>query len=206
MKRVNIFLAIIFCISLHAQAGGISKRNWHPGTVYLKSGGSLSGEIQYDLERNVAILKKDDRMKAFSVHNVDYFQIKDQKRRTVRKFYSMPYLLENGQQRLMFFELVFYDNFALFNREKTIKKEQAALSKRPHVIDRSGDNENVKVFTYYVFTPEGKFKKIHTEESDLARKLSLNREEKKNMRRFIFDNKLDLKNRSDFIRVIYEFV
>ena len=205
MKRISIFLSLIFSISFLAQAGGIKKNEWNPGTIYLKEGNSLSGKIQYDLDKNIVVLKKNDKLKAFSVHNVDYFMFKDMKRRTVRKFYSMPYRLTDGQRRTMFFELVFNDNFALFNREKTVKRKQAAMTEQPHLIDKN-DREHVKVFTYFVFTPEGKFKKIFTEESDLARKLSLNQQEKKNMRRFINDNKLDLKNRSDFIRVIYEFV
>ena len=205
MKKVAISLILIFCVSSFAQSDGLFKKKWNPGEVFFIEGGSLSGEIQYDLDKNVVILKKDGKLKAYSVHSIDYFLVKDQKRKSVRKFYSMPYRLEDGQSRTMFFELVFNDNFALFNRGKTVRKQQAKFTEMPHVIDDE-DQKNVEVFTYYVFTPEGNFRKIFTEENDLVMKLSLNRKEKKSLHRFIYDNDLDLKNRSDFIRVIYEFV
>jgi hypothetical protein len=88
-----------------------------------------------------------------------------------------------------------------------VRKKQAAISKLPFVEDKSsGDDKKVKVFTYYVFTPEGKFVKIFTEKNDLANKLSLDQKERRDMKRFIYENDLNLNNRSDFIRVIYEFV
>jgi len=207
MKKLSIFFSIMLLAIFSVEAGGINENDWHRGVIVLNGGHTLKGKIQYDLEQNIAILKKGDKMKAFSVYDVNYFRFMDSKRRTLRKFFSMPYRLKSGQQRLMFFELVFEDNFVLFNREKTVRKKQAAVSELPFVEDRSnGDEDKVKVFTYYVFTPEGKFVKIFTEKNDLANKLSLNREERRDMQRFIYENDLNLNNRSDFIRVIYEFV
>ena len=131
----------------------------------------------------------------------------DEQRNTLRRFYALPYQLRNGQSRIMFFELIFEDGFALFNREKTIRKNQAAITEKPILEDEEqGRNSKVKVSQYYVFTPKGKFVKIYTEKDDLADYLSLNPKERKAMDQFIQSNKLDLKNRSDFIKLIYEFV
>lgn len=208
MKQLSIFFSLMIMLTFTVEAGGIKKNEWHDGMIVLNGGHKLEGKIQYDLKQNIAILKKDDRMKAFSVYDINYFRFMDDKRKTLRNFYAMPYRQANGQERLMFFELVFEDDFALFNRETTVRKKEAALSEMPFVDDnRNSDrNENVKVFNYYVFTPDGKFVKIYTEKNDLADKLSLNREERKDMQRFIYENDLNLNNRSDFIRVIYEFV
>ncbi len=48
--------------------------------------------------------------------------------------------------------------------------------------------------------------KIFIEKEDLVHKLSLNQKERRAMSRFIQTNNLDLDNRSDFIKVTYEFV
>jgi len=204
MKRNTLFLAIILC-SMQAVAGGIDKNDWNPGEIVLRNGNRLSGQMQYDLEQNVAILKNDGKMRAFSVYNVDYFRILDNERKTVRSFYTMPYTQDNGQERYMFFELVFKDNFALFNREHTTTKQQAMIAEMPYV-NQVDSEDKVKVFTYYVFTPDGEFQKIYTEERDVARKLSLNKQERRDMMKYIHENNLNLNNRSDFIRLIYEFV
>lgn len=169
----------------------------------LNGGHTPKGELKYDLDKDVTLLRQGDKVKAISVYDINNFRFMDKKRHTLRRFYTMPYQLKNGQQRLMFFE----DGFSLFNREKTIRKKQASVTETPILEDVDGrKNGKVKVSEYYLFTPEGKFVKIYTDKEDLADKLSLNPKERKAISRFIQMNDLDLNNRSDFIKVIYEFV
>ena len=205
MKKLGILCAVLLWVFQTAQAIDIGKKNWYKGEIVLRNGEKLSGKVQYDLKQNVAVIKYDGKMQAYSAFNVDYFKIIDSKRRTLRSFYSMPFINPKGLKRLMFFELIFEDKFAIFNREHKARKEHAMLSEIPFVEDKETEKE-VTVFTYYVFTPDGNFQKVLTEKADLVKKLSLNRREKKNLENFIYENDLNLNNRSDFIRVIYEFV
>jgi hypothetical protein len=205
MKKLGILCAALLCVFLTAQAIDINKKDWHQGEIILSNGDKLTGKVQYDLKQNVAIIKYDGKMQAYSAFKVDYFKIIDRKRRTLRSFYTMPFRNQKGIERLMFFELIFEDNFAIFNREHKARKEHAMLSEIPFVEEKEAEEE-VTIFTYYVFTPDGNFRKVLTEKSDLVKKLSLNRSEKKNLENFIYENDLNLTNRSDFIRVIYEFV
>lgn len=205
MKKLCLFYALFFCLWANLKAGDLPKDDWNVGEIMLNNGDVLKGKIQYDLQQNVAMIKDEGLVKAFGAYNVNYFRFMDSERSMVRSFYSMPYPQDNGQERLMFFELIFEDGFALFNRELSVLKKHAVLSERPY-IQEDEDMEEVKIFSYYVFTPDGSFQKIETEEKDLVEKLSLDRKEKKEMQKFIHENGLDLNSRSDFIRVIYEVV
>lgn len=171
----------------------------------LNDGKILKGKIQYDLKQNVAMIKKKGLVKAFSAYNVNYFRFMDSERSMIRSFYSMPFFQENGQERLMFFELVFEDGFALFNRELTVPKKHAVLVERPYV--QKGEEEDlVNISDYYIFTPDGDFLRVETEKSDLVDKLSLSSKETREMEEFIDENQLDLDYPSDFIKVIYKVV
>jgi len=207
MKQLSIVFFVIMTSTLSVQSSDLDDGDWYFGMIVLNGGHTLKGEIQYDLDKDVTLFRQDDKVKAFSMYDVNNFRFMDEQRNTLRKFYAMPYQLRNGQSRIMFFELIFEDGFALFNREKTIRKNQAAITEKPILEDEEqGRKSKVKVSQYFVFTPEGKFVKIYTEKDDLADKLFLNPKERKVMDQFIQSNKLDLKNRSDFIKLIYEFV
>ncbi|WP_277479163.1 hypothetical protein [Catalinimonas alkaloidigena] len=193
------------CLLFNAHASDLPKRDWNWGKILLKEGNVLEGEIQHDLDQNVVLLKKEGVVKAFSVYNVNYFKVIDEDRGMIRNFYSMPYE-QNGHERLMFFELVFEDGFVLFSRESKVAKKHAQLKKVPYVQDGTYDSSLVKVSNYYLFMPDGTFQAIHTDFSSIVDSLSLNKEEKKEMRQFILQNDLDLNDRSDFIKVLYEMV
>ncbi|MFP4093845.1 MAG: hypothetical protein ACLFUB_05140 [Cyclobacteriaceae bacterium] len=209
MNKLGIFLALMMCFSIFAQAADIGtdikKKDWHQGKLVLQNGDTYKGKIRYDLDQNVAMVRIDGTIKAFSAHVVDYFRFMDQELKTLRRFYTMPYENKRGMERLMFFELVFQDGFALFNRESTVRKKQAMLAELPF-IDRSDREDEVTVFSYFIFMPDGDFKPIEAEQQDLINKLALDKEQTKEMRAYIHEHELNLKNRSDFIRVIYKFI
>ncbi|WPP50211.1 hypothetical protein [Catalinimonas niigatensis] len=204
MKKLHLFYALFFCLWTSLEAGDLPKDDWNVGEIMLNNGEILKGEIQYDLKQNVAMIKKKGLVKAFGAYNIDYFRFMDSARSMIRSFYSMPYSQKNGQERLMFFELVFEDGFALFNRELSVPQKHAVLAERPYI--QREDKGVVSISSYYIFTLDGNFQKIETEASDLADKLSLDRKEKKEMEKFIIENQLDLNYASDFIKVIYEVV
>lgn len=206
MRKSSVFLLIFICLSYYVSATGLPKKDWDSGKIYLNEGKMLEGEIQPNFEQNVVLLKTDGVVKAFSVYNVNLFKILDDERGMIRSFYSMPYEQQNGQQRLMFFELVFEDGFALFSRELSVAKKHAKLKKVPYIQEGNNDRSMVKISSYYLLTSDGNFQKIQSDIGDIVETLSLNKEEKREMRQFILHNDLNLKDRSDFIRVIYEMV
>jgi hypothetical protein len=206
-KKLNILAICLLCFTLLAQATDINEKDWNRGKIVLQDGTSYSGELKYDLKQNVAMIKQKGTIKAFSAHQVDYFRFMDIKRKTLRRFYTMPYENQRGIERLMFFELVFQDGFVLFNRERTVRKRQAMLSELPFMSNGTNrNNERVTVFSYFIFMPDGQFKPLQAEQQDLIDKLALSKEERKDMRDFIHDHDINLKNRSDFIRLLYEIV
>jgi len=204
MRQIGFVWALILFVCTYVEAKDLPKNNWNYGQVVLKNGEVIKGDIQYDLKQNVALVKSKGLVKAYSVYNVDFFRFMDEHLKMIRSFYSMPYTYENGQQRLMFFELVFEDGFALFNRELDVAKQQAMVSKQYYV--EKAEDELVTIFNYFILTPDGTFRSILNEQGDLAEKLSLNKRERKEMRNFISDHNLDLQNRADFIKVIYKLV
>ena len=205
MRKLSFFCAVFLCLWISADANGLPEEGWNVGEIVLSSGEKIKGEIQYDLDQNVAMIKHDGLVKAFSAYNIDHFRFLDTEMSMIRSFYTLPFQNGNEPERLMFFELIFEDGFAIFNRELEVSKKHAVLAQRPYVQNNEVE-ELVKISSYYIFTPDGNFQKVKTEESDLADKLSLGKQEKKEMRQFIYENELNLNYRSDFIKVIYEVV
>jgi hypothetical protein len=65
------------------------------GVILSGSDGDQPGVIQYDLDKDVALLRQCDKVKAFSVYDVYSFRFMDDQRNMLRGFYTMPFQLKN---------------------------------------------------------------------------------------------------------------
>ncbi len=206
MKRfcgIALLYITSMALGLHAYAGVDIKGDWYKGELVLQDGQKLKGELQLNFALNTVLLKQDTIVKAFSPYSVSYFKFKEGER--IRTFYTLFYQQPGVGESLMFFELVFNNNFALFNREAIIQKEYAIMADLPCSINPN-DELTVIVYQYYLFLPEGKLIRFDTNSTDVSSILASNKQERKQINNYIFENGLDLNNRSDLIKVLDHYI
>jgi len=122
MKSLLIALLItLYTTALHAECS-----EWYPGSVRLDDGTVMYGNVQYCLDHDLVILKKENRLLTFSSLNADYFSIYDYESSMKRIFVTLPYEGIKDYKRDRFFELLYHGKISLLNRgsEVLITEEQ----------------------------------------------------------------------------------
>lgn len=206
MKRICVVATFFTCtmaMAIQAYAGLDLGDHWYKGELVLQNGEILKGELQLNLDLNTVLLKQQDVIKAYSPYWVDHFRFSETEK--LRTFYTLPYQQEGGVEKLMFFELIFDDNFALFNREVTVHKEYASLIGLPFSGNPT-DAHHVRACEYYLFLPEGELVRLETNPAEVSNQLASSNEEKKEINAFIYGQNLDLRRRSDMIKVLNYFI
>lgn len=203
MKRICVVAFIYICsMAVPVQAIDLGD-HWQKGELVLQNGQILKGELQLNTDLNTVLLKQGDLIKAFSPYTVDLFRFIEAHK--LRSFYTLPYKPDGGVEKLMFFELIFDDNFAIFNREVRVQKEYASFVGLPHKVN-SHDENSVKIFEYYIFLPEEGLRKFDTNLAEVSNLLASSKEEKRTISSYVFDHDLDLRRRSDMIKVFNKFI
>lgn len=114
-----IFLILLMClVPLELMAQEFPGDQWHQGEAILKDKTSISGMINYDLEREAIIVKVGERMETYSAHLVMQFSIIQEGDERLRRFYSLPYVSQKGYKTIpRFFEVIIEGKMTLMARE-----------------------------------------------------------------------------------------
>ena len=120
MKKIT-FLFLFCSMAWSAVGQKFSQDYWHAGEIDLTTGETISGTIQYDLQKNQIVLKAENRLQVLGAEKVDAFQIKDALTGNTRYFYSLPYALQNNYKRSYFFELLAEGDINLLTREAIVE-------------------------------------------------------------------------------------
>ena len=177
---------------------------WEKGQVTLHDGRIVPGDLQYDLESNVVVVKVAQQMRAFSSHSVRSFTITDE---MPRKYFAVPFQLPGGTVQPMFFQLVYDGSFTLFVREREVYEKALRSAKLPMIKRAQKEEEDqVLALQYYAYMPDGSFQEVTTSRRDLSHLLSLNEDGVKVLNHYINDEKIDFTRQPDIIQLIYHFL
>jgi len=115
----QIFFILMMClVPLEQMAQQFPADQWHQGEAILKDQTVVSGMISYDLEKEAIIVNVGERMETYSAHLVLQFSIIQNSDERLRRFYSLPYLSQNGYKTIpRFFELIVEGKMTLLARE-----------------------------------------------------------------------------------------
>ena len=109
-----IFLTIVGNNLLQAQ----DKEVFHgkEGTLYLTDERVATGNMSYDLEREIVQIKVEGRLYSFQANQIQRFMVYGREEE-LRYFESLPVALDNGYVRNQLFELLYKGEASLYSRE-----------------------------------------------------------------------------------------
>ncbi|MDA0196037.1 MAG: hypothetical protein O2887_07965 [Bacteroidetes bacterium] len=128
MKYSLTLFVLIICVHISDGQAFKKKQKWFQGQgkVQLLDGKVLDGLIYYSFQRSVVQVVKNEKSQGFTGDKVAYFEYFDEGFEKKRKFYSIPYDLDNnGFREDVFFEVIkelsnvallktqYYNNFDL---------------------------------------------------------------------------------------------
>jgi hypothetical protein len=198
----KLILLVVF-ISLpqltSAQKYLFSKNYWHRGEITLHTGQTFVGFVRYHLNHNLVELKsyKAQFTKTFGSAQIEQFSIFDTLTKVERTFYTLPSSTQLGQSRTIFFELIGNNDFEVLTREKVVMK--------PHNkgldLKGSGKYDLVLEDDFYYLDTNGKARSCGQVE-ELASIIEIPFAE---LRQYIKTNKLNMRQRTDFMSLINHF-
>lgn len=177
---------------------------WHKGNIYGSDGAVYGGEIKYDLENNLVQLKG-ETISTFTASNVTYFELFDEVYGGIRKFFSLPYSLNNDYEIPVFFEVLTEgDEIALLCREYIASDSRNMGGygmMGPYGMSPFYGPQNMigyrLAFNYY-FVTEGKIEKYSLKKKDLFEMLPGHDDE---LDIFMRKNRLEHDKRGDLLRI-----
>ena len=121
MKRITLFLMITIIASalaakeIHSNNG---MQEWYPGSIVLKEGETLEGEIKYDLRADAVHLRVNQVIRTFVANQITGFNITQVDVEGKRFFISMPFEATGGYKRPKLFEVIYINEVSLLGREE----------------------------------------------------------------------------------------
>lgn len=175
---------------------------WHKGNIYTAGGNAQGGLIKYDLDNNIVQLKT-ETIETFTASNVSNFEIFDEIYGGVRKFYSLPYALNNDYQTPVFFEVLTQgDELALLCREyiqsdtRNMNTGFGYMGMNPYYSPQMRSGQRL-VFDFYFFR-NGAIEKYSMKKKDLFDMLPGYDEE---LNLFMRKNRLNHDKRGDLLQI-----
>jgi hypothetical protein len=182
-----------------AQKYLFSKNYWHKGEILLNSGQVFQGLIKYHLNHNLLELKTDDASlsKTFGSAQVEQFTIFDTLTKVERTFFALPTKTISGYSPAIFYELVESGDFEMLTREKVVMK--------PHNkgldLKGTGKYDLVLEDDFYYLNEEGKAQSC----GEVGTLASLIEISSVDLKQYIKSNKINMRQRTDFINLMNHF-
>ncbi|WP_020531687.1 hypothetical protein [Flexithrix dorotheae] len=114
-KATLIFSILLFFITISMAK---DKLRWNKGVVVLNNNEMIEGNLSYDHERELIMVKLEGTTRAYSSHVVTYFQFFDEILRVSRTYLSISGNQQNKRKSNQFFELVLDGSLPIFRKEK----------------------------------------------------------------------------------------
>lgn len=205
VKKAIFSFSLVFLSMVAAVAQNqFPSQVWHKGNIYTTDGQVYGGEIKYDLENNVVQLQ-DQTVNTFTSTNVTYFELYDEIYGGVRKFYSLPYSLDNDYATPIFFEVLTEgDELALLCREYVATDSRGmgnygmmgGYGMNPFYGPQSLIGQ--KLAFKYFFLKNGKIEQYSLKKKDLFEMLPGHDDQ---ISLFMRKNRLDYDKRGDLLRI-----
>lgn len=190
--RIAAIIGFLFC-SLTLTAQQFSSDLWHDGFIVTAKGDTLRGQVKYNMETNV-ILLRNSQFKTLSSFQVFYFNIYDKLVENYRQFYSIPYRLKYDHETPVFFELLFEGSLSLLARE-AIVQETVPLG---NTISRGSIVRDKMDLNFFFVDKDGDLASFSGKRSELLEIMS---KKGNKVRSFIKSNNLRTDNARDLVRI-----
>ncbi|AZQ62140.1 hypothetical protein EI427_07805 [Flammeovirga pectinis] len=198
-QSLSIFIITLFPIFTFAQ--DFPSEFWHAGEVDLTNGSSLKGRIKYSLEEEVESIQVivNGVIKSFGAQNVASFEILDKLTKRQRVFYSLPFKRSKGYVKNHFFELLEEgEPYILFTRERIAEVSETSYD--PYWGSNFNTRRKILVYDFYLMDMYAEMRQVDTRK--LETMLAYFGKYKDKIEAFIKINKLDYKDREDFLQIV----
>jgi hypothetical protein len=193
-----LWIVLLLFPQLHSaqQKFLFSKNYWHRGEVTLKSGESHQGLIKYHLEYNLVEVQNDldSTKKVFSSSQLESFSFRDTLTKIERLFYALPVKTFNGYRSFSFYELIGEGDYTILTREKIVMK--------PHNqgkdLKGSGKYDLILEDDFYLLDDAGEVKHC----GKIPELSALFDIPLPDLKSYIKNNKVNMKQRKDFMTVV----
>ncbi|MBB6461319.1 hypothetical protein [Flammeovirga kamogawensis] len=195
----SILIITLFPIFSFAQ--DFPSEFWHSGEVDLTNGTSLKGRIKYSLEEEVESIQVivNGVIKSFGAQNVASFEILDKLTKRQRVFYSLPFKRSKGYVKNHFFELLEEgEPYILFTRERIAEVSETSYD--PYWGSNFNTRRKILVYDFYLMDMYAEIRQVDTRK--LETMLTYFGKYKDKIEAFIKINKLDYKDREDFLQIV----
>jgi hypothetical protein len=170
----------------------------YEGRLFLKNGATLKGRIQYETNKPFVLLHVAGRVKAYNVSQVESFEFLDFEANVFRWFYALPFE-EKGRKREDFFELL-----ADGGSVALLSRENQSRASFPMGVHANGWIErDIWVNTYYMLNKDTYA--MHTLPDNPKNVLELFPDGQQAMEQYVKEQKMDLQNRNDLIKLFYYY-
>lgn len=202
--RVHWFVCLLGLLPLSLPAqyadGKFSKDFWHGGELDTKSGETLRGTLQYNIEENTVVIRiGDGTTRSFTPNTADAFQFTDALTGQQRIFYALPYAAPKmrGYAQPIFFELLSEGEWNLLCQEKLENRYNSYYD--PYLLMPRSYAVTVLVFQYFLMDRQGNIQPLSATIDGLQAAFPQQADALKD---WVKDQKLDLTRREDMVLVI----
>lgn len=199
--RLFLLLFVLFVSVTGIQAQDFSPDFWHNGEADLESGLFLKGKMKYSLDGDNLQIVEGKVIKSYSAENVSAFEIMDVVTKRTRYFYSLPYKIERYQKRHFFELLSEGSHLTLLTREKLVEKIENEYN--PYWTAPYGTQVKRRIiieYDFFLMDKFGEIKQVNLRKVDTA--ISMMKDFKKKLIPFIDVNKLDFRDREDYMQIV----
>ncbi|NLR92261.1 MULTISPECIES: hypothetical protein [Flammeovirga] len=201
VKKHIIITFLVSILSFSVQAQDFPSEYWHMGEVDLNNGTTLKGKLKYSLEEGVESIQilVNGVIKSFGAMNVRSFQILDATTKRERFFYSLPFKQSKGYVKNHFFELLEDgEPYVLFIRERIAEVSETSYD--PYWGNNFNTRRRILVYDFYLMDMYAEIRQVDTRK--LETMLVYFGKYKDEVAAFIKINKLDYKDREDFLQIV----
>jgi hypothetical protein len=184
------FLTVTFCASAQW-----AFELWHEGWVVLETSDTLRGQVKYDLQQDlIQFTDKKGTIETYTARKVVFCEIFDKMDGQYRQFYSLPYSTSSGYRTPVFFELIGEGKLTVLARERL----ESQSTSSPYYYG-STYSRTVLINKYYMLKDNGEIIDFSTRRSDFLKQLGKHAD---HMNEYMKDNKLNLDDKQDLIKII----
>lgn len=193
-KSTFIFLLIFFLGFTEGNAQRFPSQLWHNGFLITAKKDTVKGLVKYDMEANSLQVKSAKKVYSFSSHTILLAEIYDETVENRRRFYSIPYEINNGYKTRILFELLFEGPLSLLAREEIVQETTTTPNFGGPQLVRDRLKHN-----FYFLDNKGNVQFYNGKRAELLDLLS---KKSNSLKSFIKDNKLKTDEIRDLIRII----
>ena len=173
----------------------------------LTTGDTIKGKIKYNLQEEVIQIENKDKVATFNAAQLTYFEVKPDRLREERVFYSIPLRNKAGYFQPRFYELMSQGEVSLLGREYIAVVTQAGNTSfiRPmnssfaSIVMSSANTRKFMAYKLFLANSKGDVIPLGETVKSTVNAFGNN---KGNLRKFIKEQEMTLLNVFDFVKLV----